>query len=82
MNFDNDRAISNLILAHLAKKHGSVTILTDVNGTVNKPCVKCGCTEFRVSAGKGPHAAAVHCSGCSRFNKWLSRSALQQLLVD
>ena len=38
-----------------------------------KPCGHCGCVAFKVAPGKGPHAAALYCTGCGRFGAWLSK---------
>lgn len=32
----------------------------------------CGETQFTVEPGKGPHAAALRCSECQRFFRWMS----------
>lgn len=43
-------------------------------------CPNCGGSAGKLGEGKGPHAAKIVCSSCDRFIKWLSKSALSDLL--
>ena len=36
-------------------------------------CLTCGATDSYQAPGKGPHYAALHCSRCHRFIRWLPK---------
>lgn len=43
------------------------------------PCAKCGSSEHRLGAGKGPHSASLRCAGCDRFIKWIGKNELARI---
>jgi hypothetical protein len=48
----------------------------EINGLeviLEYPCRRCRSTAAIVAAGTGPHAAALECASCGRFQQWLAR---------
>ena len=45
---------------------------------LDKHC-RCGSTVFVIVEGKGPHAAALQCTRCDEFCKWLPRKICEFL---
>jgi hypothetical protein len=43
-------------------------------------CLRCAHPEGVITAGKGPHLAALVCSACSRWLKWIGRVELLAVL--
>jgi hypothetical protein len=43
-------------------------------------CKACGSRITAISSGSGPHAAALRCAACNRFNRWLSDIAATALV--
>ncbi len=39
---------------------------------IEKPCTKCGTVDQWVTAGKGPHAYGLRCTGCD-YHTWLDK---------
>jgi hypothetical protein len=49
-----------------------------VGGCIIAPaCRYCGAIIFTVTAGTGPHAAALRCARCGCFARWLRRSLIE-----
>lgn len=42
-------------------------------------CKSCSSENLEIREGAGPHAAKVVCGDCGSFQKWLSRSLVEQL---
>jgi hypothetical protein len=44
-------------------------------------CPGCGCTCNRLAPGRGPHAAALECSRCGRWLRWIPKHVFAELMV-
>ena len=44
-----------------------------------KACPACGCVQFKVEAGKGPHALHLRCAGCNRGGFWIGLSEARRM---
>jgi hypothetical protein len=41
---------------------------------IHQPPCQCGCDEFILEGGQGPHAAHLRCAECGRGGRWMSRA--------
>jgi hypothetical protein len=57
----------------------SCKAMTRTDKPLPTECVGCGSENLDVRPGTGPHAAAIYCTDCGRFCKWLSKSQYQQI---
>lgn len=69
-NYSNERSPQQLSL--FAEPEPTVTIKS-------QPCPNCGATQARLAAGTRPHYAALRCSRCDRWIKWMSVATCEVL---
>ena len=55
-------------------------MVVSLERTTDRPCRSCGATLVVVGEPKGPHLAALYCTGCDRHRGWLSKQVADFLI--